>query len=165
MRIMGIDPGVAVTGYGVVEEQGDRWRRVVSGCIRTGSRERSPERLAQIYRHLEDLINSYRPQAFSVERLFFCKNTRSALQVGEARGVVILVAALNKLELFEYTPLQIKKAVSSFGRAGKGQVQNMVRLLLQLKNVTLVDDEADALAAALCHLQHRKWQLATGSRV
>jgi len=159
---MGIDPGVAITGYGVVEEQNGKWQRVVSGCIRTSRNNQAPERLAQIFGRLSGLINCYQPQALSLEKLFFCKNTRTALQVGEARGVVILAAALNKVELFEYTPLQIKKAVSSFGRADKTQVQTMVQILLQLNDVSLVDDEADALAAAICHLQHRRWHLATG---
>lgn len=159
---MGIDPGVAITGYGVVAEKNGHWRKVASGCIRTSPKDQAPERLAQIFICLEGLINCYQPRALSLEKLFFCKNTRTALQVGEARGVVILAAALHKVELFEYTPLQIKKAVSSFGKADKAQVEKMVRILLQLKDVPLVDDEADALAAAICHLQHRRWQLVTG---
>ncbi len=162
MRIMGIDPGVAITGYGVVEECNGRWRNVASGCIQTDSKEPAPERLAKIFSSLGELIDDYSPRAISLEKLFFCKNTRSALQVGEARGVVILAAAIHKVELFEYTPLQIKKAVSGFGKANKSQVEKMVQILLRLEKIPPMDDEADALAAAICHLQHRKWLQATG---
>ena len=160
---MGIDPGVALTGFGIVEEEGGRWRNIVSGCIRTGSSDPSPDRLAKIFSSLGDLIDDYQPRAISLEKLFFCKNTRTALQVGEARGVVILAAAIHKVELFEYTPLQIKKAVSGFGKANKNQVGRMVQVLLRLEQIPPVDDEADALAAAICHLQHRRWQQATGA--
>ncbi len=162
MKVMGVDPGVAITGYGVVEEENGHWQKIASGYIRTSSKDPAPERLAQIFSCLGNLIDCYQPRALSLEKLFFCKNTGTALQVGEARGIVILAAALHKIELFEYTPLQIKKAVSSFGKADKAQVQKMVRVLLQLKDIPPVDDEADALAAAICHLQHRRWQLVTG---
>ncbi len=164
MKIIGIDPGVAITGYGIVEEQNGRWRKIDSGCILTNSKDPAPDRLAQIFGRLEVLIEYHRPRAISIEKLFFCKNTRTALQVGEARGVVILSAALHKIELYEYTPLQIKKAVSGFGKADKIQVEKMVQALLHLTEIPPVDDEADALAAAICHLQHRRWQQVTGEK-
>lgn len=157
MRIIGIDPGVAITGYGVVDEQNGVFRRVASGCIRTKKELSTAVRLEQIFNEVMKLSRIHCPRAVSLEKLFFNKNTRTALQVGEARGVVILATALSKVELFEYTPLQVKQAVAGYGKAEKGQVQRMVQLLLQLQQQPLVDDEADALAVALCHLQHRRW--------
>ncbi len=157
MRIIGIDPGVAITGYGVVDEQDGVFVRVASGCISTKKELLTAVRLEQIYNQMMGLIQTYRPQAVAVEKLFFNKNTRTALQVGEARGIVILATALSKVEFFEYTPLQVKQAVAGYGKAEKGQVQRMVQMLLQLQQVPPVDDEADALAVALCHLQHRRW--------
>ncbi|HOL17113.1 MAG TPA: crossover junction endodeoxyribonuclease RuvC [Bacillota bacterium] len=157
MRIIGIDPGVAITGYGVVDEVKGSFLRVASGCIRTNQKLPPATRLEQIFHRIRALIGDFKPQAIALEKLFFNKNTRTALQVGEARGIVILAAALNKVDLFEYTPLQVKQAVAGYGRAEKDQVQRMVKLLLQLPQQPAVDDEADALAVALCHLQHRRW--------
>jgi len=115
-------------------------------------------RLAEIYNRVSELIAQYRPQFMAVEKLFFCKNVRTALQVGEARGTIILAAAKNELAVFEYTPLQVKQAVAGYGRADKSQVQHMVQLLLRLPQRPAVDDEADALAVAICHLQHRRYR-------
>jgi len=117
-----------------------------------------PRRLELIYDQIMELIRLYRPDALSLEQLFFSKNTRTALQVGEARGIVILASAKSGLELHQYTPLQVKQAVAGYGRAAKEQVQRMVQILLKLEELPAVDDEADALAVALCHLQHRRWQ-------
>ncbi len=157
MRIIGIDPGVAITGYGVVDEVNGSFLRADSGCIRTSQDLPPAARLEQIFHRIMTLIGDFKPQAIALEKLFFNKNTRTALQVGEARGIVMLAAALSKVELFEYTPLQVKQAVAGYGRAEKGQVQRMVELLLQLPQKPAADDEADALAVALCHLQHRRW--------
>ncbi|HOB86469.1 MAG TPA: crossover junction endodeoxyribonuclease RuvC [Bacillota bacterium] len=158
MRVLGIDPGVALTGYGVLEEQGGDYLRLASGCIRTAEKLPMPRRLELIYDQIMELIRLYRPDALSLEQLFFSKNTRTALQVGEARGIVILASAKSGLELHQYTPLQVKQAVAGYGRAAKEQVQRMVQILLKLEELPAVDDEADALAVALCHLQHRRWQ-------
>ncbi len=165
MVVLGIDPGLAITGYGLVEENDSGFSRVSSGCIRT-SRDTAPAlRLEEIFDSVDKLIVQYRPWAMAVEKLFFCKNVRTALQVGEARGTIILAAAKNNLALFEYTPLQVKQAVAGYGQAAKGQVQNMVQMLLRLAECPSVDDEADALAVALCHLQHRRYHEAVeGSR-
>ncbi len=165
MVILGIDPGLAITGYGLVEERGSEYTRVASGCIRT-SRDTAPAlRLEEIFESVRGVIERYQPAAMAVEKLFFCKNVRTALQVGEARGTIILAAAKNNVALFEYTPLQVKQAVAGYGNAGKMQVQNMVQLLLRLPERPPVDDEADALAIALCHLQHRRYHEAVeGSR-
>ncbi len=157
--VLGIDPGIAVTGYGLLEETGRGvYRRMVSGCIRTAAGDPPAGRLEHIFEEVSAVILKYRPRVLALEKLFFSRNTKTALQVGEARGIVILASAKNRLELFEYTPLQVKQAVAGYGKAEKLQVQKMVQMLLSLKEMPSFDDEADALAVALCHLQHRRWQ-------
>ncbi len=158
MRIIGIDPGVAITGYSIIEEQGNNFTLVISGVIRTKSTVPPEHRLAEIYNQVAELISEYTPQALAVEKIFFSKNVRTAFQVGEARGVIILAAAKSNLDLFEYTPLQVKQAVAGYGKAEKSQVQRMVQMLLHLPKIPAVDDEADAMAVALCHLQSRRFQ-------
>lgn len=158
MLVLGIDPGLARTGFAFVEERQGRYHYLQSGCITTAKTMPSSQRLLAIYEELETLIEQQQPQALALEKLFFSKNVRTALQVGEARGVVILAAAGRGLALFEYTPLQVKQAVAGYGRADKDQVEKMVCLTLDLKKPPSVDDEADALAVALCHLQSRRYQ-------
>jgi crossover junction endodeoxyribonuclease RuvC len=140
-----------------VDEQGSVFKHVASGCILTGQELPAEARLELIFNQLNELLRVYCPRTIALEKIFFNKNIRTALQVGEARGVVILAAALSRVDLFEYTPLQVKQAVTGFGKAEKRQVKQMVQLLLELKQKLTVDDEADALAVALCHLQHRRW--------
>jgi len=151
MRIIGVDPGLAVTGYGVVESEYSRSRLVDYGCIRTSAEETAAERLARIYRELGAVLRQAQAEAMAVEKLFFCKNTSSAMQVGEARGIVMLAGHHAGLRVFEYTPLQVKQAVTGFGRAEKAQVQQMVACVLALKHLPRPVDAADALAIALCH--------------
>lgn len=158
MRVIGIDPGVAITGYGVIEEINGNYVFVASGCIRTKSDLPPEVRLEAIHNQIYELVTLYSPQALAVEKIFFSKNVRTAFQVGEARGVIILVAARCNLELHQYTPLQVKQAVAGYGKAEKSQVQNMVQMLLTLPKRPAVDDEADAMAIALCHLQGRRFQ-------
>jgi crossover junction endodeoxyribonuclease RuvC len=158
MRILGIDPGVAITGFSIIEENSSVFSCIASGCIRTKSDMHAEQRLEIIYDKIIELITLYKPQAVSIEKIFFSKNVRSAFQVGEARGVVILAASKNNLELFQYTPLQVKQAVAGYGKAEKMQVQKMVQMLLSLDTIPTVDDEADAMAVALCHLQSRRFQ-------
>lgn len=158
MRIIGIDPGVAITGYGLVEETAGDFTRVISGCILTDKELPTAERLRAIHEQVLKLIVDYSPQALAIEKIFFSKNVRTAFQVGEARGVIILAAAQHHIELYEYTPLQVKQAVAGYGKAEKAQVQKMVQLLLRLEQQPSVDDEADALAIALCHMQNRRFQ-------
>jgi len=153
MRILGIDPGVAITGYSIVEEYNNQFTCVGSGCIRTKSDLDPALRLEIIYDEVTGLIKKYAPAALSIEKIFFSKNVRTAFQVGEARGVVILAATQSNLIIYQYTPLQIKQAVAGYGKAEKVQVQNMVKMLLQLTEIPPVDDEADAL----CHLQARRF--------
>ncbi len=158
MRILGIDPGVAITGYAVIEEVGGEFKCLVSGCIRTAADLLPERRLQAIHNQIVDLIRDHNPQALAVEKIFFSKNVRTAFQVGEARGVIMLIAANSGMDLFQYTPLQVKQAVAGYGKAEKQQVQKMVQMLLKLKQQPAVDDEADAMAVALCHLQNRRWQ-------
>ncbi|MBW6464512.1 MAG: crossover junction endodeoxyribonuclease RuvC [Bacillota bacterium] len=158
MRLLGIDPGVAITGYSIVEEKKSDFHLIASGCIRTKSDLPPEQRLEAIYDRVSELILEYKPQVLAIEKIFFSKNVRTAFQVGEARGVVILAASKTGLALFEYTPLQVKQAVAGYGKAEKGQVQRMVQMLLRLAEMPAVDDEADAMAVALCHLQTRRYQ-------
>jgi len=151
VRIIGIDPGIATTGYGLVESDGQKSIMLTFGCVTTSANLTTPERLEQVYQGLAEVVEKYRPDVMAVEKLFFAKNCKSVMQVGEARGVVLLAGRLAKLPIFEYTPLQIKQAVVGYGRAEKSQVQQMVKVLLGLPMIPRPDDAADALAIALCH--------------
>lgn len=149
--ILGIDPGIADTGYGVIEQgKNGNLRCVDYGSIKTNSKINLPERLQILSCELTQIIEKYRPGIIAVEQLFFCKNVKTALVVGHARGVVLLTSKENQIPLIEFTPLQIKQAVSTYGKASKLQVQKMVKLLLNLKELPKPDDAADALAAAIC---------------
>jgi crossover junction endodeoxyribonuclease RuvC len=162
MRIMGIDPGTAITGFGLLEHEGSRLRLLEYGVIRTEPGVPDAERLLQIHREVGALLKNYRPEAIAVEELFFNKNSRTVLAVGQARGVVMLAAAQADLRVEEYTPLQVKMAVVGYGRAEKRQVQEMVKVLLGLDHLPKPDDAADALAVAICHAHsRRKYNLRT----
>lgn len=151
MRILGIDPGTAITGFGILDQSGNHLIPQEFGVIRTPAEMEMPNRLTIIYRELVSIIQKYRPEAIAVEQLFFNKNVRTALSVGQARGVVLLAAAQLELNIAEYTPLQVKQAVVGFGGAEKKQVQEMVKILLNLQSIPRPDDAADALAIAICH--------------
>lgn len=152
MRVLGIDPGTATTGYGVVEEARGGLVAVAFGAVRTPAGEKPEARLVTIFHELSSLIERHRPDAVAIEELFFNKNVRTALAVGQARGVCLLAAAESGLMVAEYTPLQVKQAVTGAGRAAKEQVGYMVRALLGLPAVPKPDDVADALAVAICHV-------------
>ena len=153
MIVLGIDPGTATTGYGLVRENPDGSLALVDyGVIQTPSSQPMPERLLTLHQRLHELILLHRPQTSAVEKLFFQTNVRTALSVGQARGVALLVLAQAGLEVAEYTPLQVKSAVTGYGVAGKEQVQHMVQALLDLSEIPTPDDAADALAVAICHL-------------
>ncbi|HEY8462537.1 MAG TPA: crossover junction endodeoxyribonuclease RuvC [Bacillota bacterium] len=156
MLILGIDPGTAIMGYGLVAQEGNRLKSVGYGSVRTESGLPTATRLLKLYRSLETLLGEYQPDAVAVEELFFNKNTRTALAVGQARGVILLAAASAGVEIFEYTPLQVKQGVVGYGRADKHQIQEMVKLLLGLAELPKPDDAADALAIAICHAHSRK---------
>ena len=158
MVVMGIDPGTAITGYGLVEEKSGELVFITCGTITTSAGEPMPERLVAIHRGVTELIDQYHPQAVAVEQLFFSRNVRTALAVGQARGVVLLAAAHRSVPVSEYTPLQVKQAVVGYGRAEKAQVQEMVRLLLGLDSIPRPDDAADAVAVAVCHIHSARLQ-------
>lgn len=158
MRVLGIDPGTARVGYGVVEGEGALLRAVGYGVVATPASQALPERLKEIYRAIGALIAEMAPDALAAEELFFSRNARTAFAVGQARGVVLLAAAHAAIPVFEYTPLQVKQAVAGYGRASKEQVQEMVRVLLSLPEVPRPDDAADALAVAICHVHSARMQ-------
>jgi len=150
--VLGIDPGTAITGYGVVGEVQGELQPLAFGVIKTPADQPLPRRLQLIYRAVSDLAKEWKPTAAAVEELFFSRNVRTAMSVGHARGVTLLALADAGLDAAEYTPLAIKQAVTGYGNADKAQMQEMVRLLLRLDKVPRPDDAADALAVAICHL-------------
>jgi crossover junction endodeoxyribonuclease RuvC len=151
MIIFGIDPGIAIVGYGIIEYQGNKFNVIDYGAILTGPEHPFPKRLKMVYDELNELLLKYKPDAIAIEELFFNKNAKTAIKVGQARGVQILAAMNNGIDIYEYTPLQVKQGVVGYGRAEKKQIQEMVKLLLNLKKVPKPDDVADALAVAICH--------------
>lgn len=154
MVVLGIDPGIGRMGYGVLahsEGKGNRLEVEGYGCIETEKGLADNVRLLEIYQELSKIIEEYRPEGVALEKLFFNTNVTTAMQVGRASGVVLLLAAQKGLPVYEYTPLQIKSAVAGYGRAEKGQVQRMVQKLLDLPEIPQPDDAADGLAVALCH--------------
>lgn len=158
MKILGIDPGLAIVGYGIIEIIGNKIVVLDYGAILTSSKMPFPERLKKIYTELNELILKYQPDDVAFEELFFNKNVKTAISVAHARGVEVLCAMNNNLDLYEYTPLQIKNAVVGYGRAEKKQVQNMVKYILQLKEIPKPDDVADALAVAITHASSEKFK-------
>ena len=152
--ILGIDPGIADTGYGVIENTSGKLKCLAYGSIKTKAHETLSSRLLILNQELEKIILEYRPQRVAIEKLFFNKNVKTALIVGQARGVVMLTISKHNLPICEYTPSQIKQAVSSYGQADKKQVQKMVKLILNLEEIPRPDDAADALAAAICALNY-----------
>lgn len=151
MRILGIDPGYAILGYGIIDVKGNHFSVCTYGAIETDAKMAMPDRLKHLYFRLMEVIKDYQPDQASIEELFFNTNVKTAILVGQARGVAIVACANSGLEIYEYTPLQIKQGLVGYGRAEKKQVQAMVKTLLNLKEVPKPDDTADALAAALCH--------------
>lgn len=163
MIILGIDPGTARCGYGIIEEDGPSLRLVECGLIETPPATPDTDRLAVIYNRLSELLARFKPAAIAVEQLFYGNNSRTAMAVGQARGVVLLAAALSGLETAEYTPVQVKQAVSGYGAADKQQVKAMVKTLLHLNELKGHDDVSDALAVAICHAFSRRMAGKIGS--
>ncbi|MFD0962349.1 crossover junction endodeoxyribonuclease RuvC [Paenibacillus chungangensis] len=151
MRVLGIDPGIAIAGFGFIDKQGHKLTPVQYGAIQTEAHTPQEERLLQIYESAGALIDRYKPDSVAVEKLFFNRNVTTAFAVGQARGVIILAAAQRGLPVAEYTPLQVKQSVVGYGKAEKRQVQEMVKMFLKLSAVPKPDDVADALAVAICH--------------
>ncbi len=158
MIILGIDPGTATTGYGLVEDEGGKLKVIDYGCIYTNKLLSMPDRLDLIAKDLKKIIKKYKPQAMAVEDLFFFKNAKTAITVGQARGVILFMGKNQKLKIFEYTPLQVKQAVVGYGRADKNQIQQMVKAILNLKDIPRPDDAADALAVAICCANSMKFE-------
>lgn len=153
MIILGVDPGYAIVGYGLVRMQNGRYQPLEHGAVVTKAGEDFNRRLEIIYDSLSEILRKWKPDAFSIEKLFFHTNQKTVIYVAEARGVILLAAKKAGVPVFEYTPLQVKTAVTGYGRAEKFQVQEMTRRLLCLKEVPKPDDTADALAMAICHGQ------------
>lgn len=151
MIILGIDPGLATLGWGVIESERGKQRLIEYGCILTTPQQRFPERLKQISIDMHTLLTRFSPDEIAFEELFFAKNVTTALTVGAARGVGIAVCAEYTDQLYEYTPMQVKQAVVGYGRADKKQVQQMVKMLLHMEDIARPDDAADAIAIALTH--------------
>lgn len=155
MIILGIDPGTAIVGYGIIKKslpagRQEKLKVVDYGCITTNTEFSTAERLKKIHQELNRLVNKYKPNVVAVEDIFFFKNLKTAIKVSQARGVILLTAAKMNLPVYEYTPLQVKQAITTYGRAEKIQVQKMVKTLLNLKDIPRPDDAADALAVAIC---------------
>ena len=164
MLVLGIDPGTAITGYGLVRQLEDNRLEVVAfGVIETSVELKLEYRLDHLFEQLNSLLNLHRPNSAAVEQLFFQRNVKTALSVGHARGVALLALARSGVPVMEYTPMQVKQAVVGYGGADKNQVQQMVRVLLQLQDIPRPDDAADALAVAICHLHTLRFDhLVTG---
>ncbi|TSA45903.1 crossover junction endodeoxyribonuclease RuvC [bacterium] len=150
MIILGVDPGTATTGYGVIETNKSKIQLIEFGCLRTPAKNRLEARLLEIYDDLKKIIKKYRPEAVAVESVFFYNNAKTAIAVAQARGVILLCAAEQKIKVLDFTPLQVKNSLTGYGKAEKKQVQYMVKTLLNLKSIPKPDDAADALALAIC---------------
>jgi crossover junction endodeoxyribonuclease RuvC len=160
MTVMGVDPGISVTGYGVIRLEDNVLKSLCYGGIRTDSATPVQRRLKRIYDTLSETIRRYRPDAVAVEELFFNRNVNTAFAVGMARGIALLAAEMEDVPVSSYTPLQVKQAVVGYGRATKNQIQQMVKVLLGLEEIPTPDDAADALALAICHINsHRLLQM------
>ncbi len=151
MIILGIDPGYAIVGVGVIEYSGNKFRTIDYYAITTEAHTPFDQRLKTIYDEVNAVIEKYKPDYMAIEELFFNDNAKTAIAVGQARGVIVLSAVNHNVEVFEYTPLQVKQAVVGYGRADKSQVQHMTKALLSLSQIPKPDDVADALAIAVCH--------------
>lgn len=157
MTVIGIDPGSAITGFGILEEQDDSSLKVIDyGVLRTSSKLSVADRLKSLYEQINQIIALHKPESGAVEKLFFQRNVSTAITVGQARGVLILALAQVNIPIYEYNPVEIKQAVAGYGKADKQQMQQMVKMLLNLQEVPKPDDAADALAVAICHIHSHK---------
>ena len=156
MIILGIDPGIAIVGYGVIEYKNNKFKVIDYGAITTSSTMNNMKRLEKIYKGIDILIKNYNIDEIGVEELFFNKNIKTAITVAQARGVILLACSHNNKQVYEYTPLQVKQGVVGYGRAKKIQVQHMVTSILNLNKIPTPDDVADALAVAICHAHANK---------
>ncbi|MGN1115797.1 MAG: crossover junction endodeoxyribonuclease RuvC [Candidatus Ornithomonoglobus sp.] len=156
MIIIGVDPGYAIVGIGVVEYKGNKFRTLEYGAITTPADMPTEDRLKKIYDEMTLLIDKYTPNAVAIEELFFNSNQKTAINVAQARGVILVAVKNRNVPIYEYTPLQVKQSVTGYGRADKKQIQNMVKMLLNLNVIPKPDDAADGLALAICHAHSNK---------
>jgi len=156
LRVLGIDPGTATVGWAVLDEIKGEAKAIAYGHITTSPKNTTAERLFEVARDLEQIMNKYKPDESAVEDLFFFKNVKTVMKVSQARGAILLTLEKNCVSVFGYTPLQVKQALTGYGRAEKKQVQVMVKEILKLKSIPKPDDTADAIAIALCHINSRK---------
>ena len=152
MRVLGIDPGTAIVGYSIIDYKNNKIQLIDYGCIYTNKENSLSLRLEQVYLRVESLINLYKPDHMAIEELFFFKNQKTIISVAQARGVIILKAQLSGLDIYNYTPLQVKTGITGYGRASKKQVQEMTKIILKLSEIPKPDDAADAIAIAINHI-------------
>lgn len=157
IRILGVDPGYAIVGFGVLDYDGVRFTPIEYGAILTEAHTPFPDRLKAIHTDMEFIFEKYAPECMAIEKLYFTSNQKTGIDVAQARGVTVLSAAERSIPIFEYTPLQVKSAVVGYGKAEKKQVMEMTRLLLNLAQIPKPDDAADALAIAICHGHSTRW--------
>jgi crossover junction endodeoxyribonuclease RuvC len=156
MKVLGIDPGIARTGWAILEETNGKIKALAFDCFETKATEEAPKRLVKIHKEIRRIIKKYSPEHIAIEELFFSTNAKTAFAVGQARGVIFLACEQEETETFSYTPLQVKMAVSGYGKADKGQVGRMVKVILNLREVPKLDDTCDAIAIGLTHLFSKK---------
>ena len=157
MRILGIDPGFAITGYSIIDYTGNKFKLINAGAITTKAGVSFPIRLTKIYDDLQVIIDKFKPDAISVEELFFNQNVKTAINVAQARGVILIIGCKNNIPTYEYTPLQVKQAVAGYGRADKIQVQKMVKTILNTETLPKLDDITDSMAVGICHAHSSKF--------
>lgn len=157
MIILGVDPGYAITGYGVIEYIGNHFKLLDCGAIETKAGVPMPKRLLKIYDDMSILVDKYKPDAMAIEELFYHSNAKTVIGVAQGRGNVLTVAAKKGIDIYEYTPLQVKQAVVGYGRADKKQVQTMVKALMNLQSIPKLDDTTDAMAIAICHAHSHRY--------
>lgn len=151
MIVLGIDPGIGRCGWGLISSQKSVVSSLDYGCVETSAKQNTEERLVEVYEQIETLIKKYKPDVMSIEELFFGANSKTALIVGQARGVILLCAAKKNIPVAVYTPLQVKMALTGYGRADKNQIGQMVKVILKLEKIPKIDDTSDALAVAITH--------------
>jgi crossover junction endodeoxyribonuclease RuvC len=156
LRVLGLDPGTATTGWAVISEKNGEFTAIAYGCIETKKNKSDEERILEIAEDLKKIILKYRPREAAIEKLFYFKNQKTIIEVAQSRGALLLTLGQNRVKIASYTPLQVKQALTGYGRAEKKQVQLMTKNILRLKSIPKPDDTADAIAIAICHLNSRK---------
>lgn len=157
MRILGIDPGMAIVGYSILDFDGENTTLLYSGSIQTSKDNREPQRLLEIYDDMTSLIKKYQPDESAIEKLFFFKNQRTVMPVAHARGVILTVLEKFKIPIYEYTPMEVKQVLTGYGRADKKEVEKMVKIALNTDKLPTLDDTVDSIAIGICHARSKIW--------